>query len=733
MSDTQRDPLQPWLHELAIVVDGPLTAMSRRDGQLTGAGAEGFYADDARVLSVLEVLLDGQSPAFVGVGAQGSAAEFLGSARGLGDDGPDPSVEVRRSRRLEAGALREQVEVRSRAAEEVRARVSLRLGGDGVEVFDVKHGVADGRPVGAEVMDEGSGGARWSTARHSVVVALDGFDTVAIAPHGGVLAHSDVVVAPGAMVRLGVVVTATRTSESLFDAGAASDRVRWTREVAVESADRRLPGLVHGSVDDLQHLLLDDPADRADFFAAAGTPWYLTLFGRDSLWTARLTLPLGTGLAAGTLRALARRQGTEVAADRAEEPGKIPHELRRTAFVDDVHGMYLPPVYYGTVDATPLWICTLHDAWRWGMPEAEVEALLPALRAALDWVTDVAPGEDGLLRYVDEIGTGLANQGWKDSGDSIRWRDGRVADAPIALVEAQAYAVEATRGAADLLDAIGTADDRARVDGLHAFADSLAQRIRDHYWVESDAGRYLAMALDGHGRAVTGVGSNMGHVLGTGSLTPAEVREVVGVLTGPTLLRDGGIASFATDNAGFNPLGYHTGSVWTHDTAICALGLAREGFTDEAVDVAQRLVGTGCGIRRPVSRALRRRCGARRAGPLPGVLPAPGLGRGLRRRDPPDRPGSRGRRPSAHNDLAPAETLGVRRDSRRRSVGRRCVGHRRGRGGRDGDLRRPPRRLAPADLGRTGAADSPEGARRLLASQRGRWLGGGVSSQSPNA
>jgi glycogen debranching enzyme len=227
------------------------------------------------------------------------------------------------------------------------------------------------------------------------------------------------------------------------------------------------------------------------------------------------------------------------------------------------------------------------------MPAEEVQALLPALRSALPWVTEVAPGEDGLLRYVDETGTGLANQGWKDSGDSMRWRDGRVADAPIALVEAQAYAVEAARGAADLYEALGTEGDRSDAPRLRAFADSLAATIRERYWVQGEELPYLAMALDGRGEAITGVGSNMGHVLGTGALSADEAARVVPVLTGPTLLREGGIATLATDNGGFNPLGYHTGSVWTHDTAICALGLAREGFTREAVDVALRLVRTG--------------------------------------------------------------------------------------------------------------------------------------------
>lgn len=590
MPDHAPEPLQPWLHELVIVVDGHVTALGRRDGQITGAGAEGVYVDDSRVLSILELDLDDTAPEFVGVSAGGAAADFLGSARGLGDDGPDPSVEVLRRRRLTGGEMTEEVEVRSRAAGEVRARLRLRIAGDGAELADVKQGTTDGTAA-LHATAMGAGG-NWSSPRHDVVVQLDGFDVIR-GGESGLVAEAALVIAPGSARTVSATLRATRRSESLFDAEAGSRHVTWTRDVSVDAADGRLGPLVRASIDDLQHLLLDDPLDRSDAFAAAGTPWYLTLFGRDSLWTARLAMPLGTELAAGTLRALARRQGTATVPERAEEPGKIPHELRRIAFVDETHDMHLPPVYYGTVDATALWVCTLHDAWRWGMPVEEVEALLAALRAALDWLTEVAPGEDGLLRYVDETGTGLANQGWKDSGDSMRWRDGRIADAPIALVEAQAYAVEATRGAAELLDALGTTADRERAPRLRAFADDLASRLRERYWVDGDADRYLAMALDGEGEAITGVGSNMGHVLGTGSLTAAEVEEVVDVLTGPTLLRNGGIGTFATDNGGYNPLGYHTGTVWIHDTAICAVGLAREGCTDSAVDVARRIVATG--------------------------------------------------------------------------------------------------------------------------------------------
>ena len=157
MSQTPQGPLQPWLHELVVAVDGHGTALGRAHGQMTGAGAEGFYVDDARVLSVLALELGGEEPAFVGGSARGGSADFLGSARGLGDDGPDPSVEVARRRRVAGSTLTERIEVRSRAAHEVRTRVALRLGGDGAELADVKQGVVDGTGLHAATTS-GDGG-----------------------------------------------------------------------------------------------------------------------------------------------------------------------------------------------------------------------------------------------------------------------------------------------------------------------------------------------------------------------------------------------------------------------------------------------------------------------------------------------------------------------------------------------------------------------------------------------
>ncbi len=369
-------------------------------------------------------------------------------------------------------------------------------------------------------------------------------------------------------------------------------------------------------------------------FIAAGAPWYFTLFGRDSLWAARLLLPLDTGLdnglAAGTLRALAAFQGTRTDAAAAEEPGKILHELRSKELVLESQGLRLPPVYFGAVDSTPLWLCLLGELWRAGRDDDAVRSLLPNAARAAEWLlaagtpgTDAAAGNSGFLSYRDATGHGLSNQGWKDSRDAMQFRDGRQAEGPIALSEVQGYAYQAAMETAELFDAFGEPGGQA----LRDFAAALRLRFRERFWVEDDGGPFPAMALDGHGVPLDIPGSNMGHLLGTGILDAAEARIVADRLVSPELFSGYGVHTISRRAAGFWPFSYHCGSVWSHDTAIAIRGLLADGFIAEGTDPRRRLARGGSLLRAPAAGGVRRGAGRGlgRRGALSGVVPPAGV------------------------------------------------------------------------------------------------------------
>jgi len=300
-------------------------------------------------------------------------------------------------------------------------------------------------------------------------------------------------------------------------------------------------------------------------------------------------------LARGTLRVLARRQGVDHDRISEEQPGRIVHEVR---FGTPESRGGLLERSYGSIDATPLFVIVAHEAWRWGLDEDELFALLPNVEAAMAWMRDWGDVDgDGFLEYVRHADDGaddghvrrLANQGWKDSGDGIRFADGTVARAPIALAEVQGYAYAAAMRGAELLERLG----RPGAAEWRRWAATLRRRFRDTFWVEDALGPYPAIALDEHKRPVDGPASNMGHLLMTGILDPSEVAHVARRLTHRSLASGWGLRTLSTTSGGFNPLSYHCGSVWPHDTAIAVWGLARTGRVAEALTLAGGLVDAG--------------------------------------------------------------------------------------------------------------------------------------------
>jgi len=580
------DPRQPLLHHHVVVAAAPSVLLCSPSGDLDaaapGEGAQGLFHADIRAISRLRLTVGGEIPdAVLGAADGAGRARFVAFARNVGDRVADPSVRVERIREITPGRLHEEIVVTSWAGMPVRTGLRLELGTDLLDVDRVKFG-ALGQPA---VAREEDGSLVWAHGDTRVVVKAPG---ATLYPAAGATVWA-VDLGQGGRVSLHWYV-------EIEDVGAAVTRPpaapTW-EEPDVRADDRRLNRLIRRCMDDLHGLRMSTPEAPDDVFLAAGAPWFFTLFGRDSLWASRMLLPLGTGLARGTLRVLARRQGTQDDPVSEEEPGKILHELRRDV-LDNGRGLRIPPQYYGSIDSTPLWVCLLHDAWRWGLPAEEVEPLLPALEVALGWL-EVTTG-DSFVAYSRRNATGLANQGWKDSPDAVRFRDGRLALPPVSLAEVQGYAHEAAIGGAALLDAFGhPGGDRWR-----DWAARLAARFRASFWMEDLDGPYPAMALDRFGNPVDAVASNMAHLLGTGILDEVESDLVARRLAAPELSDAYGLRTMSSRMGGYGPSRYHCGTVWPHDTAIAILGLARTGHVLHSLELIEGVLAAGLALPGPL-------------------------------------------------------------------------------------------------------------------------------------
>ena len=564
---------QPYLHDLVSSVCAPAMALSGRDGQVRLGGAQGLYVRDVRALSGIVLSVGDVEPVSLHYELIGGAEnEFCSVAGGPKEGDPDPKLLVLRHREVLAWGMVEHISVRSYEARALRCHIELLLSCDFAGMAAVKDGMPTlPRPAGAlkegltwEIPDRCSTRAT-GTPRPGTIDAAQG------------LLAWDIEIPQRGVTTVSLSVEFSEDAANAPVEAPPYGRAEFHAPEVV-AADRRVAKWVEVSLADLARLRMVAPGHPGEVFLAAGAPWYLTLFGRDSLWAARLLLPLGTELALGTLSALARRQGRSDNQRTGEQPGKIPHELRRDSSYDiDATGrrernyFSLPPIYYGTVDATPLWVCLLHDAWLWGAPEERVEALLAPMTRCLEWTAGYACDDRGFLSYIDASGHGLANQGWKDSADAVQYRDGQLAKGPVALSEVQGYAYEAAIGGAELLDAFGVPGG----DRWRTFAEDLAKRFRASFWVEDADGPYPAIALDGSGTPVDSLTSNIGHLLGTGILRADESELVARRLGQPDLASGFGLRTLAASSAGFNPVSYHCGSVWAHDTAIAIAGLAR--------------------------------------------------------------------------------------------------------------------------------------------------------------
>ena len=573
---------QPYLHDLTGVVAAPIQAWSDHHGQIRGEGAQGAYCGDDRVLARAVLRVNGAEPEWLSTQEYTSGeSEFVYVIR-MPAQSADPLVSVTRMRTTLPGRLAESLTFKSIRTDPVRLSVQMELVADSTPLEQVKAGAstADGS------LAPGSSEWQWRGEGTSARLSAEGAE---VEFNGSqVLLAWEFDLPPADAVVVGWSLDLRNEG---FPVVAAAGQPLRTPSV---SGDPRLIRLMSRSISDLNGLRIADRTYQQNAFLAAGAPWAMTLSGRDALVAARMLLLIDPQLAAGTLRALAARQGTHSSVDSGEQPGKILHEVRRVSYETDDDGRIrqVPAVSYESIDTTCLWIILLHDAWHSGMSDAQVQQLLPNLQAALSWLQEYGDSDgDGFLESPGD-GSGGGWQGWKNSPDAIRFHDGRVAQGPIALAEVQAYAHEAATVGAEMLDHFGLPGSGE----WRAFAADLARRFREKFWCEDEAGAYPAVALDGDKRPVDALSSSMGHLLGTGLLHPEEKALVVERLMDRSMFTGYGVRTISDTNGGYWPTRHHAGSVWAHDTAWILMGMMRDGFDEQAAKLARGLLDAAEGF-----------------------------------------------------------------------------------------------------------------------------------------
>ena len=532
-------------------------------------GASGLYADDTRHLSRLVLTVDGERPRLL---ASRRLEHF--SAEAYARSLPHDALLVRRNRSL-AATLEERLALESQCAEPVVFEVAIELAADFADVITVKeHELADvppvaGRPLpapAAATPDDGS--LVFADRELRTRVRFSQAPTFA-----GDAARWRVELPPRGRWELRIEVV---PEPAVARGGAVAHDGRPSRVPRLRSDWPPLERAYERAVADLAALRLETGVP------AAGAPWFMTVFGRDSLVASLQTLPLGPELATATLEALTRLQSTVDDPSIDAEPGKIVHEVRNGRAAAAWF-----PRYYGSVDATPLFVVLVSEAWRWMDDPTLVERFREPALAALAWIDAYGDRDgDGFVEYERRTPRGLPNQSWKDSWDSQRFRDGRFAATPIAPCEVQGYVFDAKRRAAEL--AREAWDEPALADRLDREAAELQERFDAAFWVEDR--RCYALALDGEKRQVDSLCSNVGHLLWSGIVPERRVDAVVAALFSDELWTGWGVRTMSSADAAYNAVGYHVGTVWPHDCALIAQGLARYGRTAEAHRVARALL-----------------------------------------------------------------------------------------------------------------------------------------------
>ena len=582
------------------ILEGATFCICDERGDIHGKD-EGLFAEDTRFLSCLKLTINGERPLLLSSDKieYFSAAFFMRNplAGGLAQD----MLSIKRERFVGDG-MQDSFVVENQSMERVEFDLELEVGSDFADIFAVKdYDFALGDPLRAAPLPDPRP-IEFDEERNQFVIADDGdlpLKTQVVFSERGEVDGSRVRFRLGLESRehwnLHVEViplpdgeqVAPRFVERRF--GEEVGRVRdslaaW--QLRVPQLRASWDALSHAfgqSVSDLASLRMRSDNSGIGKLPGAGVPWFMTVFGRDTIITCLQTLLFGPELARTALEVLAELQAKEDNPALDAEPGKIVHEVRHGKAARRWHERY-----YGTVDATPLYLILLSEVWRWTDDAALIRDLKGPAIAALEWIDKYGDRDgDGFVEYERRTEHGLENQSWKDSWDSQRFHDGALASPPIAPCEAQGYVYDAKRRLADLAREVWR--DRELGARLDREADELRGRFDEAFWIDERGGFY-ALALDGDKRQVDSLCSNIGHLLWSGIVAPHRVDALVDQLMGDGLWSGWGVRSMSTGDAGYNPLSYHNGTVWPHDNSLVAWGLARTERWPEAQRIIQRML-----------------------------------------------------------------------------------------------------------------------------------------------
>jgi glycogen debranching enzyme len=566
------------------LIDGSTYFISDPSGDIGVKAAEGFFHLDMRHLSTWKLLIEGEPIEVLSSRRLDfRTAHIVGTASA--HPGTNPPITIERHRVVDDGVY-ELLTVTNHSSRELRLVLELCFGSDFADIFDCK---ADVKKKGKIEVETDARTATLTYERDDYW-RRTAIDFGAACSVGRERATFELRFSPRARWETRVEVTPLvqerwqPKTASPADPSPETERSS-SRAPVLETSHASLSRSYRQSLEDLAALCFRPLDSHKGPVLAGGLPWFMALFGRDSLLGAYESLPFWPELARGTLEALARLQATARDDFRDAQPGKILHELRfgELATVGDVP--HQP--YYGSHGATPLFLIVLDEYERWTGDRDLAVALEPAARAALAWLeSDADLDDDGYIEYLCRSPKGLENQGWKDARDAIAYTDGTLAAGPIATCELQGYAYDARCRVARLAREVWGDVDLA--NRLEREATDLRRRFNEDFWIEERG--HFALALDGDKRPVDSLTSNTGQLLWSGVVSEDRAGAVVARLLEPSMLTRFGIRTMSANEVAFNPLGYHTGSIWPHDNALIVEGMRRYGFRREAARVAMSVL-----------------------------------------------------------------------------------------------------------------------------------------------